>query len=340
MRLIPKGRREWAALTLRLGVVAVLLISATLFMISMPGRSYSGPFQPLSPDELSIRDRLKEHTAMLAGTIGERNIRRYDALVASANYIKDTLNAEGLRVNEQQFTVGDKVFKNIEVEVGGDTLPEQILIVGAHYDSAVGSPGANDNATGVAALLELARLLKTEALHRKVRLVAFVNEEPPYFQTESMGSRVYAKRSSGNKENIIAMISVETIACYSDEPDSQLYPFGFSLLYPSTGNFLAFIGNLASRGLVRKSIRLFRDSTTFPSEGASVPGWLTGVGWSDHWSFWEEGIAAMMVTDTALFRYRQYHTSADTPEKISYDHMSRVVSGLRAVVVGLANSNE
>jgi Zn-dependent M28 family amino/carboxypeptidase len=306
----------------------------------MPRTSYSGPFQPLSPEETVIRDNLKQHVSKLAGQIGERNLIRYQALKDAALYIRTVLAAEGLRVNQQQLIVENRTAENIEVEIGGRALPEQILIVGAHYDSVVGSPGANDNATGTAALFELVRLLKTRSLNRKIRFVAFVNEEPPYFQTESMGSRVYARRTRERKENISGMISIETIGHYSEDSGSQHYPFGFSLLYPSTANFIAFVGNVSSHRLLRRSIRSFRRTTAFPSEGAAVPGWLTGVGWSDHWAFWQEGYPAIMVTDTALFRYPHYHAPTDTPDKIDYDRMSRVVAGLVNVIADLAGADE
>ncbi len=133
------------------------------------------------------------------------------------------------------------------------------------------------------------------------------------------------------------MLSLETIGYYSDESDSQHYPFPFSLIYPNTGNFIGFIGNISSRQLVRKSIRSFRSHTPFPSEGVAAPGWITGIDWSDHWSFWEEGYPAIMVTDTALFRYEHYHTMKDTPDRVNYDRTARVVMGLTRVITELAS---
>jgi hypothetical protein len=339
-QLHAKGRPAWLGLFVRWGLILLSLVSVVFFMTSMPRRSYSGRFQPLSPEETVIRNNLKQHVSKLAGQIGERNLDRYDALKDAALYIKTVLAAEGLQVNEQPLIVKNRTTENIEVEIEGRVFREQILIVGAHYDSVVGSPGANDNATGTAALLELVRLLKTRSLKRTIRFVAFVNEEPPYFQTESMGSRVYARRARERKENIVGMISVETIGYYSEDAGSQSYPLGFSLLYPGTANFIAFVGNVSSRRLVRRSIQSFRRSTAFPSEGAAVPGWVTGVGWSDHWSFWQEGYRAIMVTDTALFRYPHYHAPTDTPDRIDYDRTARVVSGLVHVIADLADTDE
>lgn len=228
--------------------------------------------------------------------------------------------------------------KNIEAEMTGSKKPEEIIIVGAHYDSVSGSPGANDNASGVAALLELARNFKEQSPERTLRFVAFVNEEPPYFQTEEMGSRVYARRSRERGENIVAMISLETIGYYSDAENSQVYPFPFSLFYPSRGDFIGFVSNTSSRTLVRGAIRVFREDAAFPSQGVAAPGWLTGIGWSDQWSFWKEDYPAIMITDTAIFRYPHYHRRSDTPDKIDYDRMARVVEGVGRVVRDLGQS--
>src|SRR5438128_912564 len=152
------------------------------------------------------------------------------------------------------------------------------------------------------------RLLAGRQLARTVRFVAFVNEEGPFFQTDAMGSWVYARRSHARGEQIVAMLSIETIGFYSDVAGSQHYPFPFGLFYPRTGNFIGFVGNIASRALVQRSLAAFREHTALPSEGVAAPGSMTGIGWSDHWAFWHEGYPALMVTDTALFRYAPYHT--------------------------------
>jgi Zn-dependent M28 family amino/carboxypeptidase len=187
-------------------------------------------------------------------------------------------------------------------------------------------------------VLELARLLRRQPLARTIRFVAFANEEAPFFQTEGMGSWVYARHARGRGEQIVAMLSLETIGYYSDAKGSQQYPFPFGIFYPQVGNFIGFVGNTASRALVRRSIGSFRRHTAFPSEGTAAPGWLTGIGWSDQWAFWQEGYAAIMVTDTALFRYAQYHTPYDTPDKIDYDRTARVVVGLARVLADLAGA--
>lgn len=175
----------------------------------------------------------------------------------------------------------------MSVEKKGSTVPSEIVIVGAHYDSVAGCPGADDNASGVAALLVPARELATANPLRTLRFVAFANEEPPYFQTAEMGSRVFARNCRARGENVVAMMSLETIGYYSDEDGSQKYPAPFGAFYPSRGNFIAFVGNLASRALVHRAVGAFRRRASFPSEGGALPGFVPGVGWSDHWSFWQ-----------------------------------------------------
>jgi Zn-dependent M28 family amino/carboxypeptidase len=242
-------------------------------------------------------------------------------------------------VSTQEYVVENKTVKNIEARLMGRTLPGEIVIVGAHYDSVAGSPGANDNATGVAALLEIARFLTSTQPARSVRFVAFVNEESPFFFTRDMGSRRYASWARAQGENIVAMLSLETIGYYADTKGSQRYPFVFRFFYPDVGNFVGFVGNLASRALVQQCIASFRSHTFFPSEGLAAPWWIPGISWSDHSSFWREGYPAIMVTDTAPFRYPHYHTKTDTPEQIDFDRLARVVSGLARVTLDVARED-
>lgn len=305
----------------------------------MPGRSYSEVLPILTDAELELRGTLQNHVSALAGRIGERNLNHYEALTASADFIETELRNAGLQIQQQEYMISGKSVKNIETEIRGTIRSDEIVVVGAHYDSVRGSPGANDNASGVAALLELAKEFKNKDVNRTLRFVAFVNEEPPYFQTEEMGSRVYARRSRARAENIVAMFSLETIGYYSDAENSQVYPFPFSLFYPNVGNFIGFVGNISSRPLVRRAIKTFRQDGSFPSQGVAAPGWLTGIGWSDQWSFWKEDYPGIMITDTAVFRYPYYHRRSDTAEKIDYDRMVRVVSGLSRVILDCTQKN-
>jgi peptidase M28-like protein len=319
--------------------VAVLLFAAAgvWWMTGMPGRSHAGPLAPLSVAETDLRGRLEGHVQVLAGEIGERNMLRPTQLAAAARYLEDRLREYGPAVVSEEFEAGGAAVRNLVVERRGATNPDEIVLVGAHYDSVIGSPGANDNATGVAALLEIARALVRQQPGRTVRCAFFVNEEPPFYMTDAMGSLFHARRARQRGERIVAMLSLETIGYYTDAKRSQHYPLPFALFYPGTGNFVGFVGNLGSRGLVRRAVASFRGHAAFPSEGVAAPGWIAGIGWSDHWSFWQQGYPAVMVTDTALFRYAPYHTRADTPDRVGYDHLSRVVSGLVGVVGELAD---
>jgi Zn-dependent M28 family amino/carboxypeptidase len=209
-----------------------------------------------------------------------------------------------------------------------------VLVVGAHYDSAATSPGANDNATGAAAVIELARLLADlrATTTRRIRLVLFVNEETPYFQTPDMGSLRYAQALAAQNEHVVAMYSLETLGFYSDLPGSQRYPSPFGMMFPDRANFIAFVGMLGSRPLVGETVRSFRSHTAFPTIGGVAPATIDGIGWSDHWAFAQQGFPAMMITDTALFRYPHYHQPTDTPDKVDMDKLARVVKGIERVI--------
>ena len=307
-------------------------------MFRMPGESYQGALQPLTDTEVFLQERLREHVRVLAGQLGERNVWHPQQLEAAGRYIEEQLKRSGLTVARHSYRVEGLTVSNIVAQRGGTKRPGDIIVVGAHYDSVIGSPGANDNGSGVAALLEIAAMLATHNLPRTVRLVAFVNEEPPFFMTPQMGSRVYAHRAKRANERIIAMFSLETIGYYDDGAGSQQYPFPFGTFYPDTGNYIGFVSNLGSRHLLRRSLSSFRRHTRFPSQGVAAPGWITGIGWSDHWSFWKEGYPAVMLTDTALYRYAPYHTRHDTPEKIDYAKLARVVSGIERMVTDLAEN--
>lgn len=317
-----------------------ILIALFLQTAQMIGKSYSGHFLPLSVQEKEISANLRGHVFMLADEIGERNIWLPQKLNAAAVYIEQVWQEQSFAVQRQEYAARSVESANLIIEIPGIAMPDQIIIVGAHYDTVLGSPGANDNGSGVASLLELSRLLAGMKPARTIRLVAFTNEEPPFFLRLDMGSRVYASRSRSRNENIVGMLSLETMGYYSEAPNSQEYPFPFSFFYPHTANFIGFVSNIRSRHLVRLSLAAFRNTTKFPSEGTAAPGWLTGIGWSDHWSFWREGFRAIMVTDTAFFRYDPYHTRKDTPEKIDYDRLARVTKGLAEVVVELANTKK
>jgi len=330
------GRGKRLASAVRWGVVLLVLLAGMRFVTGMPGNSWSGPLPPLTARQQLIHDNLKRHVTELAGRIGERNVWRPGAMTAASGYIRKTLEAAGYTVSVQPFTSRGLTVNNLEAILPGNAAADEIIVIGAHYDSVAGTPGANDNASGVAALLELARLLTGTALPRSVRFVAFANEEAPFFYGEEMGSKRYADHARAQGERIEAMLSLETIGYYTDQEDSQRYPFPFNLFYPATGNFIGFVGDLSSWRLVRRAIGAFRATTSFPSEGVAAPRSTRGVHWSDHWSFWQAGYPAIMVTDTAPYRYPHYHAETDTPDKLDYTGLARVTGGLVEVIAALA----
>ena len=289
-------------------------------------------------DSVSAR-QLEAHVTRLAGEIGERNVFRPAALAAAAGYIEEEWRRQGYEVTPLAYMARGVESVNLEVTRSGRRFREQILLVGAHYDSVSGSPGANDNGTGVAALLELSRLFAEASPGRSLRFVAFVNEEPPFFNWGSMGSMVYAKAAHKRGDDIRLAISLETLGYYSDEPGSQRYPPFFRFFYPDQGNFIAFVSNFRSRGWLKRALAAFKASSDFPLESVATFEFVPGIGWSDHLSFWRQGYPALMITDTAPYRYPHYHRPSDTPDKIDYSSLARVTDGLRGMMTLLAQGD-
>jgi Iap family predicted aminopeptidase len=306
-------------------------------MIRMPGKSFQGTLPPLTEPQRRLEAELRSYVQHLAGTIGERNLYRTKHLVATADYIRAIWGRSGYRVRRHPYQVWGIPCENLDVEILGKDHSDHILLIGAHYDTVQGSPGANDNATGIAAILALARAFAGRSCSCTIRFAAFSNEEPPFFQTRHMGSRVYARNCRERDEHIVLMVSLETIGYYSDDAGSQTYPFPFGLVYPSTANFIAFVSNVENAQWVKQLLAAFRRHAEFPSEGGALWQWIPGVEWSDHWSFWQEGYPAVMITDTAPNRYPHYHASDDTPDKVDCSRMARVVSGLERVIADMAD---
>lgn len=279
-----------------------------------------------------ISASLRAHVYQLADTIGERNVYHPDALHAAEDYIRQTWEAMGYEVRPQEYTVMGVRSANLEVSVPGGGNAGEILLVGAHYDTVYGGPGANDNGSGVASLLELSRLFVHADLQRTLRFVAFVNEEPPFFFTANQGSRHYASAVKQRGDDIRLMLSLETMGYYRDEPGSQSYPPLFRYFFPDRANFIAFVSNLRSRRQLRKLARAFRKSCDVPEEHVATFAWIPGVAWSDHLSFWRHGYSAVMVTDTAFYRYPWYHSPEDTAEKLDYERLAAVTLGLQGAL--------
>ena len=295
------------------------------------------PPTPTTAPAPDLAQRLRTHVDALATHIGERNDRHPEALAKAADYIVGQWTQAGYAPQRSPYTAEGKTYQNISVERVGTKTPQEIVIIGAHYDSAWGTPAANDNGSGVAALLALSRALAAHTPGRTLRFVAFTNEEPPHFQTDSMGSLVYARACQARGEKVVAMLSLETMGYYRDAKGSQHYPPPLAAMYPDTGNFVAFVGNLKSAALVKRTVGVFKAKAGFPVEAAALPSILQGVGWSDHWSFWQVGVPAVMVTDTAPFRYPHYHKAEDTAEKLDYPRLAQVVRGLEPVIIDLVD---
>jgi Zn-dependent M28 family amino/carboxypeptidase len=281
---------------------------------------------PAASDTLEAR--LRRHVEKLAGEIGERHVLRPQALHEAERYITAALRAAGHTVVRQNYEAQGVDCANLEITIAGTRRSAQIVLAGAHYDTVPGSPGADDNASGVAAILELARLLVEARPERTIKLVAFVNEEPPFFFWGEMGSQVYAHAARQRNEDIRLMISLEMLGYYRDEPGSQTYPPLFRHFHPDRGNFIAFVSNLRSGRVMRRAAQVFRRHSDFPLETTATFGWIPGVGWSDHLSFWRAGYRAFMCTDTAFFRNPYYHSAQDTPDKLDYSRLAQLTRGL------------
>lgn len=284
----------------------------------------------------SISGRLKNHVYALSYEIGSRDVfDHYANLERSVDYIANEFKNYGYEVSFQEYEVEDRKVKNIIATKYGTDQAGEIVLVGAHYDTCK-NPGADDNGSGIAGLLELARSIFDKPTKKTIKLIAFVNEEPPFFKTETMGSRVYARAAKERKDNIRAVVILECIGYYSDAPFSQRYPFLLGLFYPNKGNYISVIGNFKSRLLVSEVAASFRTIPGLPVESVTLD--LSPViSFSDHWSFWKEGYSAVMVTDTAFLRSRTYHRQSDTYEKLDYRKMAVVIEGLETFTLKKAD---
>jgi len=323
------------------GGVVVLLCGLVAYATAMPGTSYRGQLPALSAEEQALAVSLETHIRTLAETIGERRIGQGASMDRAQDYIVTTVRkipgVGGNQVRIEDVGADGYHAKNVVVDFPGNS--RRLVVVGAHYDSAVGAPGADDNATGVAAVLELARRFSRHSMSKTIRFVLFANEEPPYFQNDGMGSLNDARASRQRGEEVNAMLSLESLGYYADAAGTQQYPWPIGLLYPERGDFVAFVGNLASRSLVRESVGAFRAGASFPSEGAALPASIPGVGWSDQWSFWELSYPAVMVTDTAPFRNPSYHQRTDRLATLDCSKLARVTVGLSHVLERLAGED-
>lgn len=319
------------------GVLCLMMFVGGYTSMQMPGASFQGEIPPANTTEKDIAIDLKYDVQMLANRIGERNTARISGLTAAAKFIENSLEIQGYRIQRQEYWIDGHLCHNIEVEIRGSQLPNDVIIIGSHYDSARGANGADDNATGVAATLSLARYFAGRRPLRSIRFVFFVNSESPYAQTTKMGSHIYAKRSAVREENVVAMFNLESLGIYDDAADSQQFPVPLSLFYPSTGNFVGFIANPGSARLMQNVLTSFREAVQFPTQGIYVPAdGLRGAGHSDHSAFWEAGFPAIWITDTGALRNPNHQDWKERTGNLDFPAMARLVNGLRTVVWDLA----
>ena len=278
---------------------------------------------------------LRRDVEFLATEIGPRNLYHYAALAQSADYCERSFHGMRYTPLLQRYHARHHVFANISAEIEGSTRRDEIVVVGAHYDSHKNSPGANDNASAVAALLQLARAFAGSHPARTMRFVAFTNEESPFTRTRHMGSRVYAKECRMRGDNVVAMLGLEMLGCYLPEKGTQWLSLGGYFL-PRKGDFLALVGNRSSR-LLEHIAQLLRGDATLRSVPVLLPTHVPGARSSDHWSFWMEGFPAVMATDTGPLRDRHYHRTSDTPDKVNFVWLAQIAVALERVLSVLAN---
>lgn len=317
-----------------------------LFTTKMPGKSHEGPLPALTLGQGALAAALEKDVRELAGPLAGRNVFHLDRLRACEGFLEARLGATGRPVMRQEFACRGEAVANFEIEFPGFERSDEIVVVGAHYDAVELReglcPAANDNGSGTATVIAMAHEYARWVMgggrpRRTARFTLWVNEEPPFFWTDVMGSLVQARACRAKGERIVGMLTPETLGCYSEEEGTQRYPIPMlKRWFPTKGNFVAFAGMYEARGFVRRCVELFRQNAAFPSLGAALPAVVPHVGASDHWSYWKCGYPALMVTDTAPYRYRWYHTRQDAPEKMNFEGFARVVDGLNGVVRGLA----
>jgi Zn-dependent M28 family amino/carboxypeptidase len=279
--------------------------------------------------EKPLPDRLKAHVVALTSTPKARTYANPASMDVAADYLSRQFRQLGLTVSEQKFKIGKTTYRNIQGRLAGGQ--GKLAVVGAHYDVCGDQPGADDNASGVAGLIELAKLLAADKARLKspVEFVAYALEEPPFFRTPDMGSHHHAETLAKNKVDIDFMLCLESIGYFSDAQESQRYPVeAMKFLYPSTGNFIAVVGNANSGDLVKQIFQHLKEDGKIASQMLVAPAELTGLDFSDHLNYWKFGYRAVMVTDTAFLRNPAYHAPGDRPETLDYSAMAKVVQGL------------
>jgi Zn-dependent M28 family amino/carboxypeptidase len=333
-RLNPLQRTAMRRKMLYALLIAALIVAGALLYPVVKVKMSASVIHPeprFLPEE-SVK-ALYDHVHALSVAIGSRSVAEHDRILRAESYIRGFLEEQGVPYALQGYDHEGKRFSNIIVELKGTVQPDESVIVGAHYDTIHGTPGADDNASAVAVLLELCRDLREYRPERTLKLIFFVLEEPPAFMTPAMGSHVYAEQARQRGERIHGMISLEMVGYFNDAAGSQAFPVpGMHWLYPDRGNFIGVIGNVQSRELTLTVAEALKVGADIPVEHLVALPFVPGVGLSDHGPFWKMGYRAVMVTDTAFYRNPNYHTPNDTIETLRFDKMSQIVRGMVHVV--------
>jgi Zn-dependent M28 family amino/carboxypeptidase len=315
-------------------VTISIFIIVSIFMIANPNFSVS---EKINVPNIHVnKEYLYSHVSELTKIYPPRNFYNVESLNKSAEYITNKFKEYGSRINVQNFIVNGNEYKNIICSFGPENIDR--VIVGAHYDVCGDQPGADDNASGVAGLLEIARLLKelNPKLKNRIDLVAYTLEEPPFFRSKFMGSFVHAKSLSDSKIKVKAMICLEMIGYFSESDKSQRFPLSIlKLFYPSKGNFIAVVGNFTNYSLVKKIKRYIIEGSNVETYSINAPSFIPGIDFSDHLNYWKHNYDAVMITDTAFYRNDNYHEYTDTFETLNFDKMAEVVKGIYWAVINM-----
>jgi Zn-dependent M28 family amino/carboxypeptidase len=320
-------------IALVLALLGLLIAGAVWFAITQPLFDRAAAKPVPAPAQLS--EALRRHVQKLSVDFFPRDHTNIKNLDAAAEYIRGELHTAKATVTMQPFRVNGFNYRNVigVFEGSASTANSPTIVIGAHYDAFEKLPGTDDNASGVAGLIELAKMLSEAPLKHRVELVAYTLEEPPHFRSERMGSHVHATHLAKRSTPIKLMISLECIGYFSDEPNTQDFPVpGLGLIYPTTGNFIAVVGRYADRAHARTVKRAMRNAASLPVHSISAPSFVQGIDFSDQLNYWAQGYSALMVTDTAFFRNKAYHTAEDTADRLDYRRMAEVVLGVHAAV--------